>query len=230
MCRLIGIEGCANIEKNTQEQIWIEFFDLSKNGCVPKTVEKGHSDGYGVVGYRQGAVALYYRSELPPYEDTNLESLINLIVTLDLDLALGHLRKATKGSRTIENNQPLLNGKLSFATNGTIRFPELAEGENDSRVLFKQLIDNNNIEEVLKNLEVIEYTSATLLFTDGSKISAARWFNEKNSMAEKLDYNSYYTLYKTEGEGFKIFSSEITAGLKRLNAETTLLENHTVEI
>lgn len=229
MCRLIGIEGCSKIDKKVQENIWREFFDLSKNGCVPKTVEAGHRDGYGVVGYKQGAIAFYYRSEVAPYEDKNLENILELLVSMDLDLAMGHLRKATKGQRSVENNQPFIKEELAFATNGTIHFPELGDGDNDSKILFNNLVVNRNVDEVLQGLTGVDYTSATLLFTDGNKISAARWFNQEHEVANELDFNSYYTLYKTVGNDFRIFSSEVTSSFENLEADSVLIDNKTVE-
>lgn len=228
MCRLIGIEGYLNIEQEIRKQILSEFFDLAEHGCVPKGIEKGHNDGYGIVGYKQGVIALYYRSNKSPQEDKNYGKVLESIVGMDLDLAIGHLRKATKGGNAIENNQPLINDRFAFATNGTIHFPELNDSENDSRLFFQKLTKNSDINAVLQNIEKLDYTSATLLFSDGKKISAARWYNANNARAKDMDFNAYYTLFESRGSGFRIFSSQITSAFSLLNIQSELLQNYSI--
>ncbi len=228
MCRLIGIKGYSNLELENRSKILTEFFDLSKNGCVPKTISQGHSDGYGIVAYKNGSIIFYYRNSLPPYQDKNFPSILNSLSTLNADFVMGHLRKATKGENHATNNQPFILSDNSFGTNGTVHFPSLRDGENDSRLLFEKLLNENDVEKTLASLSTIDYTSATLLLFDGKEFTAARWFNEDNLNAQKFDFNCYYTLFVTGGDKIEIISSEITESIKNLNLESRLLENYSI--
>ncbi len=193
---------------------------------MPKTVEPGHNDGYGVLAFRDGAMNYYYRTVESPEADANLPALIDILSSMDADLVMGHLRKATKGKKEVVNNQPFVKDNFGFATNGTVNFPGLGADENDSQYFFDKIITDGT-EATLAEISNLGYTSATFILTDGKKLSAARWFNEQFPNAKELDFDSYYTLYKLENEDFRIFASEVTPSLRLLEADPILLGNQT---
>jgi len=196
-----------------QKELMSKFKQLSETGAVPaKAKTPGHKDGWGILTYDKGKPRYLGREPSDPFNGSGYDHAIGEIGEIQPQIILGHLRKASCGEHSIENTQPFLNSKWSFAHNGTIYSPGLKRiaDENDSRAYFRTLLDtvrNPNIESALvTTMKKIRhgislnsdatgqtYSSLTFLLTDGIAIYALRDFSDET---ERDYYTMYYRLFQ----------------------------------
>jgi predicted glutamine amidotransferase len=193
--------------QDRQSLLLTNFKQLSQTGVVPEGTSAGHKDGWGLVAYEGGMPHYLGRKPSDPMNSSDYERAVEVISKTRPQIILGHLRKASCGSNSIENTQPFIRSQWSFAHNGTVWSPAMKRlgTENDSAAYFRILLDGLptlNIESALaervkklrsdvssqKDDSGQTYSSLTCLLSDGRSIYAARDF------ANDSDRN-YYTLY-----------------------------------
>jgi len=191
MCRLLGV--IANMEVSFH-------FSLRRFGKLGKQ----NPDGWGIGWYKNGK-ALIYKEPLQigvngsKFEDRRKDVYSSIMVS--------HVRKATCGTRSIENSHPFQYLNWIFAHNGQVdrdvlleslddRFIDSVQGETDSEVYFYwvlQCIEENGdavkgvrkaVEYVIRNAKNV--TGLNFVMSDGTNLYAFRG---------ALKYRDLYSLY-----------------------------------
>jgi glutamine amidotransferase len=229
MCRILAIAGKINHQESAL--ILEEFQRLAEFGKVPGA-SNGHKDGWGIVAYSKGKPFLYARNYKDAFKDQKYSVAVEGLKNKKLDIIIGHLRKASVGSKNTENSHPFVRGAFSFCQNGTVmdsqkiplktKFKKIVKGNSDSERLFVYILQRLN-EKKKTNTETIgetikesaeyiqknfDYTAMNMVFSDGKQIWALREVNEKNSFVKKYKLISYYSLFIGRGDGFSIICSE----------------------
>lgn len=226
MCRLFGYKT-ENPSATTNDLVKAlgEFRVLAKNGKSLRGVSKGHGDGWGIIAYKNGAPALYYRSPKSIIDDNNFELILKSIKNINPEIVISHLRKLSRGGNDVLNTQPFLSGNVSLCHNGTINFPlKMTPGNISDSLSFFQMItetSSKNFSKIFKDnytkiSKRYSYSAMNMLFSDGKNINFIRNWNEKDPSAEKLCYQDYYTLSLYENKYAKFICSEDLASLKKL--------------
>ena len=203
-----------------QKLLLTAFKQLSQTGLVPVGTEPGHKDGWGIVVYDDDTPRYLGRKPTDPLNDPDYEHAVESVTRMRPQLILGHLRKASCGSNSIENTQPFVHSQWSFAHNGTIWSPGLRQvgSENDSAAYFRTMLDGlptANAELALaatvKRLRSQitshpdnsrqSYSSLTCLLSDGKLVYALRDFAD-DSMSD------YYTMYYSTMHDGIVFCQE----------------------
>jgi predicted glutamine amidotransferase len=187
-----------------------DFRALAEKGKVLSGAEPGHKDGWGIVGYQKGAPIYLGREPKNAMDrdsryDEALKYLDQLCIKGPL---LAHFRKASLEYRrvTLQNTAPFVQGKWSFAHNGTIRrFNEEVsgmKGTTDSERFFVKLLTERErsggsmekaIERTVRRVrDSYDYSSITFLLSDGANIYAYREY----SNPEQSDY--YNLIYASD--------------------------------
>src|SRR2546427_467427 len=101
MCRMLAYQ--TREPQNTKLLLAVlkEFRTLADKGCVPAKEKpgSGHHDGWGVVLYKEGAPAFYYRSAKSARDDyEGHEMALSAVKKIDPQMLLIHLRKASSGN------------------------------------------------------------------------------------------------------------------------------------
>lgn len=147
-----------------------------------------HPDGWGLASYKDGSLTKYIKQPIEANKSKLCEKIINNKV--ESDMALAHIRKATRGVLTILNTHLFMREtrekKWVFCHNGTIdcniwnvnQFKPA--GNTDSEKIFCTLLNNlpnnsNKNEDIYKSLEktiedLTPYGKLNLIFTDGEKL------------------------------------------------------------
>ena len=216
LCRMIAVYGV----QDRQSLLLTAFKQLSETGVVPEGMPAGHKDGWGLIAYDGNTPRYLGRKPTDPMNGSDYERAVDVISKTRPQIILGHLRKASCGSNSIENTQPFIRSQWSFAHNGTVWSPGLNRvgTENDSAAYFGILLDGlptsdieNALAERVKKLrsDVTSqkdnsdqtYSSLTSLLSDGRSIYAVRDF------ANDSDRNYYTLYYSLLSEGI-VFSQE----------------------
>jgi len=245
MCRMIALLGPA--DSSLKENVLNEMGRLATEGVVPVGVKPGHHDGWGVAAFRQGKMVLIEKSVSSASSDEKFRELTGQIASTEIDLLVGHLRKASVGSVKIENVHPFVRDSLVFCHNGRIvdsgNIPvkdiSSLHGSTDSERLFAYLAERLvNISEasslVIEQLNSIvsefgvkhKFTSLNFILTNGKQIWARREVDEKNSDVQKMKLMDYYTLFigtSIKHEDIKIISSE---PLRLPDFQWSVVKNH----
>ncbi len=217
MCRILAITGKQNSE--FIETALTQFGGLAETGAIPPGSTLGHKDGWGLVGYRNGAITAYEREPASAASSPLFKTMFQQIAKMNPDITIGHLRKASPGmgSNLLQNTHPFTFQNYSFCHNGTVRnfdtIPlssdsiKLRKGTTDSEWLFLKLIELRNTQsskipidttlvELLKEMRKLPYTAFNIIFSDGKKVVALREVNEKDSAVIKNNLcDNYYTFF-----------------------------------
>lgn len=78
---------------------------------------KAHPDGWGIAYYTNGSPVIERRAT-PAFEDLHFSVTAERVYARSV---VAHVRQATVGERTIQNAQPFVHGRWTFAHNGTVR-------------------------------------------------------------------------------------------------------------
>jgi predicted glutamine amidotransferase len=201
----------------------LKFRCLSVCGKVGRNARPGHEDGWGIVSYKNGLPECMGKSIEPAWRDRKYELATEKIAGEDR-IIIGHLRKASFGRVSLENTQPLVSGKWSFAHNGTIYSPSFSRHDNrsDSKTLFERLVETierrrssvsvesaitNGMrrirEEIRSNPDERDrtYSSLTFVLSDGDNVYVMRDF-------ESDEDRDYYTMFYRDSAGAVIFCQE----------------------
>jgi predicted glutamine amidotransferase len=216
---MITIIGNSSLRRD----LLLKFRCLSVCGKVGRNARPGHEDGWGIVSYKNGLPEYVGKSIEPAWRDRKYELATENIAGEDR-IILGHLRKASFGSVSLENTQPLVSAKWSFAHNGTIYSPTFTTDnhQSDSRTLFGRLVEAIEAREssvsvqsaITDGMERIReeirsnpderdrtYSSLTFVLSDGDSVYVMRDFESDQD-------RDYYTMFYRESAGAVIFCQE----------------------
>lgn len=208
MCRLLGVVPSNDVF--VDPELLESFRTLALCGKVKIGASPGHRDGWGFVTWESSEPKYLGReprdaSSDPIYDKMLKEILLNPVKSN----LIGHLRKASRGSKILENTHPFTIEKWAFAHNGTIRKLNLHD-RTDSEWFFHSLMyecaknpSTDMIELIKKRVEAVRslynYTSITFLLSNGKTMYAYR------------DYTcdeDYYTLFYTKTKDALIICQE----------------------
>lgn len=208
MCRLLAIVGDF---PDTRELLF-RFRELAAIGKVGGRSKPGHRDGWGIICYQDGLPKYLGRSSADAAMEKYYATACDLLSRVKQPgVIMGHLRKTSFGDRSIENTQPFLDGKWSFAHNGTIWSPKYrrSNGRSDSLVFFQRLLKAIQVgsrdvpledmivdtvrkarREIVSNPDRMgrAYSSLTFIMSDGTSLYALRDFASQHDA-------DYYTLH-----------------------------------
>ncbi len=197
MCRMLAIAPKKGSYVNAD--LLRGFRELASCGMVKPGVKPGHGDGWGMVTWN-GEVPTYLgREPADAWTDPNYEEACHRIAQSRISSPLlVHLRKASVGSKTIENTHPFVIDQWAFAHNGTIRKMNL-KGKTDSQWFFESLMHEKELSggdlflALKKRIgavqEAYQYSSLTFLLSNGLDLFAYR---------DCSGHKEYYTMYFTE--------------------------------
>ncbi|MGD1045083.1 MAG: class II glutamine amidotransferase [Bacteroidota bacterium] len=214
MCRLLAIIGIT--DERVVEASLQKFGMLSNIGNVPTGILPGHKDGWGLVAYRDNQITFLEKEPSAAYESSKYVSAISQLAKLNTPLLIGHVRKASRGKKAMENTQPYVFDSYVFCHNGTIfnhkenlpiepKFVTSIRGETDSEMLFFWFIQtikknkgiSDGFEEGARKLHSMKYSAANILMSDGNILFAMREANDRDVDANrKILCDTYYTLFQ----------------------------------
>lgn len=246
MCRILAYSGSYDIGARKVVQ---SFPLLAKNGDVPVGFRRGHSEGWGCVGYKKGERVYRHRNTTAVYKDDEYVQRTEQLIQTMPDIIITHARKATIGQVLPENNHPFIDGKWSFCHNGSFfqsqnlpleeAFQKKVQGTTDTEkffFFFLQLLKHekdessasvrNALKRAIRYLRKnLEYTALNLFFTDGTTVWALREVSETDRLVKLLKLSSYFSLYwgQAKNVDFFVVSSE---QLKLPNITWKSMKNH----
>lgn len=221
MCRLFATIGSDESEIFGALK---KFQRLSRDGHVPKNIRKGHTEGWGMVGYRNGTIMFEKKKKGVASKDPEYVTGAQKLAQRHPEIVIGHLRKITKGTVTSRNNHPFVYGRFSFSHNGSVEeteriplksyFKDGVRGNTDTERLFAYLLQmiygNERMTRVrlrqcfIKLVRHIhahhEYTGLNLILCDGETLWVLRDVNRKNALVKSMDLLDYFSLYWGVGE------------------------------
>lgn len=212
MCRLMGIVNKAEIES----EIFTNFKQQCKTGCVKSSAQPGHMDGWGMAYKNKKGEIVIKKSGLDAASDAEFDKTAHNAVAAELVIA--HIRKATdpqtKGK--IESAHPFQKENWILAHNGSVKWkPEVTRlypGLIDTQILLEKLVENIKKEKspisgvektIIPILENEKFTALNFLLTDGKNLIIYRSFD-----SEDPENESYYTLNWKKAENKIIVASE----------------------
>lgn len=230
MCRMLGI-----VTLNPLSTYYLQDFRrLAETGRVSRSAETtGHKDGWGVVHIDKHPVYLDHKAlenhgscEANAATSPSYSRLcVDIGQTGLKGVFLAHLRRASRGAKTLENTAPFIDGGWSFTHNGTV-YKMGSPNLSDSRVFFKMLLEAldeqsdalDGIGKVVSKIRAdYTYSSLTFLLADTRRIYACR---------ECTQDEEYYSLkYAYTEDSTLVISQEETWPLN-----WTSIPNHRVVI
>lgn len=238
MCRLLGTVTAAPGREALEQ-----FRDIARGGNVLPGCTSGHGDGWGFAAYKRGALAFFEKSPLPAATDDRYDTAVDQIVNSDLDITIGHVRKASVGDLTIHNAHPFRHGVYTFGHNGGVKNSQdlpigglTPEGETDSERYFLNAMSRLESGEARTLKDALaqtvhyihahhKYSSICCLISDGKSLICYRDYRRAHAADEQLPsdwdaYPTYYTLYFSE-KGLAFASQPIPA----LGDDWVLMDN-----
>lgn len=235
MCRLLSIVG--GFQNITAEKLLGEFKKLAEFGNIPPHTPKGHKDGWGLIFYPKNKLPKLFIESRDAYTSAGYDFAIRKISSAEYSVLIGHLRKASVGTKSLKNTQPFIKKGCALAHNGTIfdskkiilkpSFAKLLKGDTDSERFFVLILQTffnskkkslkqaliNTVKFVQKNLD---YTSLNLILSDGKTVFALREINMSNAYVRAEKLLDYYSLFVgADGNiGMVISSEKLTNKLK----------------
>lgn len=229
MCRMMGVAGTMPVVEAMEE-----FRALAANGAVLPESTCGHGDGWGMAAFRLGRLQFLTKSERPADTDPRYREAAKDLASAGPDIALMHLRKASKGNVTPQNAHPFHVDNLAFCHNGGIRESEriptygiAPTGETDSERFFLNIAGRLRDGEAATLPEAVAgavgfihdnlpYSSICFLLSDGHSLWAYRDYRATLRPGETEPpehwgaFETYYTLYHSE-RGSAVSSQPIAA-------------------
>jgi len=221
VCRLLAVAT-----KETLRPEWLKAFaQLAKSGKTARNDYSGHPDGWGVVRYHGGRPRYLAREPINILGPrSSLPRVLKTVGRVKIPFIIAHIRKSSRGKRSIENTHPFVCGKWAFAHNGTLQRAEemplrkyALEGDTDSERLFKFLlerIEDEAIEERPKAIKsalalIRHFNSLTFLMSDGERLYAYRGVKAISDTPRTRERLEYYNLrYALSGESLIVCSEE----------------------
>ncbi len=208
-----------------------EFADLATQGMCPIGApdERGHKDGWGLLCFRNGALAMQLRDVGCAADSSKYYGYAWKIAKLNLERApgnalivLGHLRRASEKSRVAQKwSHPFVkerNGVTwAFQHNGSLNKEFHDPDVIDSQIVFRMILeslDGRDHEAVAKAIATARqraideyggFTGLNLMLSDGGALHAYRDFQTNGQ---------YYTLYQDHFGEMVITTSEPILAMK----------------
>ena len=200
------------------------FRSLASCGMVSPGSRPGHSDGWGMVVWKNGQPEYLGREPTDAFADPKYEDACRIgLATQPGSPLIAHLRKASVGLKIRENTHPFLIGDWAFAHNGTIRKLNLRY-TTDSLWFFQGLMKEyeKNGGDIIVSIrrsaasvhQIFPYTSLTFLISDGRSMYAYR---------DSSRNPAYYAVYYARKP-----HSVVVAQEKFFDAEWHELPNHSL--
>ena len=186
------------------------FRSLAKCGKVKDGSPPGHTDGWGAVTWNSDDLP-YYLAREPKNASTDIafDEMLSTLERFSIrSHVVAHLRKASLGSKTVENTHPFIIGNWAFAHNGTIRKLNLKD-RTDSEWFFKSLMAEyapgqpDMLAAIKKRIDLVHhmynYSSMTFLLSNGREMFAYRDYAKDKE---------YYTLYYAKAKNYHLLCQE----------------------
>lgn len=243
MCRLFSFSFKENTKQQDRLDLISSFRKLATCGMVPKTIESGHYDGWGISLYTKNEeLPILYKSISTANNDKDFKD-TDFFKENQEESGLIHLRKKTVGETSISNTHPFVEGIYSFIHNGTIEkgdgpykeLNSLCKGATDSEKLFRKFLqikeNKNTLEAFLEMLKTTKenyptFSAINSILHDGKSIYISRVMNTKYPEYIPWGLEDYYTLYVGKSEDGDIIVSSEKINYK--NTEYFLLPNDSV--
>ena len=211
MCRLLGIINKAQIES----EIFTNFKQQCKTGCVKSGSRPGHMDGWGMA-YKSTGEMVIKKSGLDAASDAEFDRVASDVMTSELVIA--HIRKATdpKTKGKAEFAHPFEKENWVLAHNGSVFWKDSVKKSYpnliDTQILLEKLVENIKKEKnlfsgvektIIPILENEKFTALNFLLTDGKNLIIYRSFD-----SEDPENESYYSLNWKKADHKIIVASE----------------------
>ena len=212
MCRMAGIV----FRNKFPTEVLSDLKDLGRNGEIPGEGKVGHPHGWGIASFKNDAPYYVGRSPVAVFEDPEFDRAVKDVSTISPpNIAIAHVRHASKGTRSLENTHPFIVDGLLLGHNGTIdglqtprRKPE---GTTDSELLALHLAElfkeKGDLESAVKALIVdvirpTKFTAAILMISDGNMLFGYRDYSVNEN---------YYNLKVSRGTDRVVLFQESSA-------------------
>jgi glutamine amidotransferase len=204
-------------------ELFAEFQKLALHGKFLASMGEHHQDGWGIAGYFGNWATHFGRSEKGAVEDSlNFTAATRKALLSRSRIIIAHLRKASEGSRVLENAHPFIYNDWIFCHNGTVRDSEQLvlnnryyEGATDSERLFKFILNKIEHRSVKDYPWVIKETLAEIKERCAST-SLTFLLSNHNYLVGYRDYTeegNYYSLYYSNANNLSfLFCSEKLPG------------------
>lgn len=231
MCRLFALAGEISPSETLRALKLTQ--ELSRTGKVPENVTRGHTEGWGMAGYRDGAVMFEKKRKGVAHLDEIFLPAIEKLVAKNPEIVIAHVRKMTKGLVTSRNNHPFIHGPYALAHNGSVEntetiplagyFNDGVRGNTDTERIFAYLLqqvyaselrDTSWLRSCLQQTVTYirthhDYTGLNLIFSDGKTMWVLRDYNPQNYLVISMDLADYFSLfYEVKGNGSLVVCSE----------------------
>jgi len=171
---------------------------VAEDGQVPEAGDEppGHRDGWGMWSFMHGSPRLVGKSVRPAHVDRSFDSAMEDVGKLERpNILVAHVRRGSRGGRTLENAHPFVSGNIVFAHNGTVKGFEphttrRPKGDTDSERLFMLLLDRMDVTgDIVSALRTVvredipqyEITGLVLMVSDGEKLYGFRSYGENQA-------------------------------------------------
>lgn len=204
MCRMIGVVG----QPSVPPQLFLSFRELASQGRYLSADGPGHLDGWGTGWFVRDAQPCVRKAPGPVLDKKS--GYIEALARMQSDhpqIALAHLRKASKGGMGAEDTHPFAADGWLFAHNGTVddyeRLPvrtHMPGGTTDSERLFLHLLEQmdggveQGVRRTVERARHLPYASLTFLLTNGRVLVAYREIGRPDGSTGK-ESKRYHTLY-----------------------------------
>lgn len=219
MCRLFVCAG--NLSECDVVASLKEFRRVAKLGVIPPVpnIKRGHTEGWGVVAYRDRAIVYEKKRKAFAYRDPEFLYSIPRLAKRNPDIVMAHVRKMTYGMVASRNNHPFVFGPYSFMHNGSVDtaeklplksyFLDSIKGTTDTERMFAYFLQllymkkKRGTPEVRVCLrEMIshvrkshDYAAMNIVLSTSTHVWAYRDYNPENALVNKYDLGSYFSLY-----------------------------------
>jgi len=216
MCRMVG----AVFRTAFPEGVLNDLRHVAEVGIVPDEERPGHTDGWGIVSFRNDSPLYIGRSPRAMHLDPSFDAAVSDVMKLHPpSIVIAHARAASKGGAKMQNTHPFVVGGLVLAHNGTVHGlappkGETPKGESDSEVLAMMLAhryeEKRDLESALvsvirEDIAGKEFSAAVLLVSDGRTLFGYRDYS-------KEERASYYDLRIAMCEGRVVLYQESYTG------------------
>ncbi|MEN9552297.1 MAG: hypothetical protein RI935_674 [Candidatus Parcubacteria bacterium] len=230
MCRLLAFAFTSNNKDVDLVDVLGSFRELALTGLVPKTIEPGHEDGWGLAIYKDEETSpLLYKSTKSAKRDETFQK--SFLTFKQKGGGIAHLRKKTVGESSLLNTHPFVSGVFSFMHNGTVTrekdgpYPDTAcecVGTTDSERLFQRFLQIRRDEGKSSKEAFIQmlnetrarypmFSALNTILCDGATLYIARCINEDSPQYVSMGFDEYYSLYlgRTNSKNIVVSSEKI---------------------
>jgi len=227
VCRMVGVV----FRREFPMEFLCDLRSVAQHGEVPDRGDEptGHRDGWGIWSFMHGSPRLIGKSVRPAHVDESFDSALDDVHKLERpNILIAHVRRGSKGGRTLENTHPFASGNIVFAHNGTVKEFEphttrRPKGDTDSEKLFMLLMDRMDAtgdvvsalsSVVREDVPQYKYTGLVLMISDGMRLYCYRDFGEGEA-------DWYYDLKLVQGKDCVVLFQEtrLAIGSRALQVE-----------